>query len=150
MFKHFDGRNRGTIDRHLYCIYLFTINDQQYVGQTNDTYHRFSKHRTTPGCSYLYNAIQSYGWDDANVKILLVDLTLKEANRLETHYIDTLGTLAPDGYNLKKGGDNNEWCDEAKEAQSERMKIVCDTPEFREAKSMVMEETARRPEVYRS
>jgi hypothetical protein len=84
------------------------------------------------------------------VKILLVDLTLKEANRLETHYIDTLGTLAPDGYNLKKGGDNNEWCDEAKEAQSERMKIVCDTPEFREAKSMVMEETARRPEVYRS
>jgi hypothetical protein len=72
------------------------------------------------------------------VEILLVDLTLKEANRLETHYIDTLGTLAPDGYNLKKGGDNNEWCDEAKEAQSERMKIVCDTPEFREAKSELM------------
>lgn len=146
MFEHFDGRNRGTIDQHLYCIYLFTLNDQQYVGQTNDTYHRFSKHRTpTSKCRYLINAIKTYGWENTKIEILLTDLTLEEANRLETHYIDTLRTLVPDGYNLTRGGDNNEWCGEAKEAQSERMKIVCDTPEFREAKSIVMKKLREDP-----
>jgi len=146
MFEHFDGRNRGTIDQHLYGLYLITLNDKKYVGQTNDTYHRFSKHiKPYSGCRYLINAIKTYGWENAKIEILLTDLTLEEANRLETHYIDTLGTLVPDGYNLTRGGDNNEWCGEAKEAQSERMKIVCDTPEFREAKSMVMKKLREDP-----
>lgn len=146
MFEHFDGRNLGSDDEHLYCLYLITLNAKQYVGQTNDTYHRFSKHiQPYSGCRYMRSAIQTYGWDDAKIEILLVDLTLKEANRLETHYIDTLRTLAPDGYNLTRGGDNHEWCDEAKEAQSERMKIVCDTPEFREAKSTVMKKLREDP-----
>lgn len=139
MFEHFDGRNRGSVDQHLYCIYLITLNNKKYVGQTVDTYTRFTKHiQSYSECRYIRNAIQRYGWNNAKADMLLVDLTLEEANRLETHYIDTLGTLAPGGYNLKRGGDNNEWCDEAREAQSERMKIVCDTPEFRETKSELM------------
>lgn len=139
MFEHFDGRNRGSVDQHLYCLYLFTLNDKQYVGQTNDTYHRFSKHiKPFSGCRYIRNAIQTHGWENSKVEILLTDLTLEEANRLETHYIDTLGTLSPGGYNLTRGGDNREWSEDSKKALSETMKIVCDTPEFREAKSMVM------------
>jgi hypothetical protein len=87
-----------------------------------------------------------YGWENATVDILLVDLTPDEADRLETHYIDILETLAPNGYNLKKGGDCHEWSDEAKEAQSERMKVVCDTPEFREAKSELMKKLREDPD----
>ena len=146
MFDHFDGRNLGSDDEHLYCLYLITLNAKQYVGQTNDTYHRFSKHiQPYSGCRYMRNAIQTYGWENAKIEILLTDLTLKEANRLETHYIDTLGTLAPDGYNLTRGGDNREWSEDSKKAQSERMKIVCDTPEFREAKSTVMKKLREDP-----
>ncbi len=136
MFKHFDGRNRGSVDQHLYCLYLITLNGQQYVGQTNDTYHRFISHRSSSsGCIYIRDAIQKYGWNDANVEILLVDLTLKEANRLETHYIDTLGTLAPDGYNLTRGGDNREFSDDSKKKMSKTRKTKCEDPKFIEAMS---------------
>ena len=138
-FEHYDGRKKGQDGRHLYCIYKITINGKKYIGQTNYTIVRFSKHRTIPGCAYIYNAIQTYGWENAKVEILLVDLTLEEANRLETHYIENLGTLVPGGYNLKRGGDNNEWSEEARKALSETMKIKWGkSPMLREVQSMVM------------
>ena len=136
MFDHFDGRNLGSDDEHLYCLYLITLNAKQYVGQTNDTYTRFIGHRSSSsGCRYIHSAIKTYGWDDANVEILLVDLTLKEANRLETHYIDTLGTLAPGGYNLTRGGDNREYSEDSKNKMRETRKTKCEDPIFREALS---------------
>ncbi|AGE54628.1 GIY-YIG catalytic domain-containing endonuclease [Paramecium bursaria Chlorella virus KS1B] len=138
-FEHYDGRNLVSVDEHLYCIYEFTLNGMKYIGQTCDTNTRFKSHqKEDSGCRYIRNAIQEHGWENVKVKILLVDLTLEEANRLETHYIDTLGTLAHGGYNLKRGGDNNEWSEEARKALSETMKVVCDTPEFRETKRVVM------------
>jgi hypothetical protein len=125
--------------KFLKCLYRITLNDKKYIGQTKNTTNRFSKHRNSESkCRYINNAIQLYGWENATVDILLIDLTKEEADRLETHYIDILRTLAPNGYNLNKGGDCHEWSDEAREAQSERMKVVCDTPEFREAKSELM------------
>ena len=140
MFEHFDGRNIGSIDEHLYCLYLFTLNDKKYVGQTNDTYHRFSKHiKPYSGCRYIRNAIQTHGWENATMEILLMDLTLEEANRLETHYIDTLGTLAPGGYNLTRGGDNREWSGDSKRALSETMKVKWEEhPEMKQTQRMVM------------
>jgi hypothetical protein len=71
-----------------------------------------------------------YGWENAMVDILLVDLTKEEANRLETHYIDTLETLAPNGYNLNKGGDCHEWSEETKKVWEESMKSVWNDPEY--------------------
>lgn len=147
MFEHYKHKT-------LKCIYLITLNGKKYVGQTHDTYTRFSGHRTpTSGCRYLSNAIQLYGWDNAKVEILLVDLLIEEANRLETHYIDTLGTLVPGGYNLKKGGDSHEWSEESKKALSisqksawedegrkealrERMKAQWEIPGAKEAQGM--------------
>jgi group I intron endonuclease len=127
MFEHYKHKT-------LKCIYLITLNDKKYVGQTHDTYTRFSGHRTpTSGCRYLSNAIQLYGWDNAKVEILLVDLLIEEANRLETHYIDTLGTLAPDGYNLKKGGDSHEWSEESKKTLSIALKFAWEDEERKEA-----------------
>jgi len=60
-----------------------------------------------------------------------MDLTPQEANRLETHYIDTLKTLVPDGYNLTRGGDNREWCEEAREAQREMVNKLYEDPEYK-------------------
>lgn len=133
MFEHFDGSDIGSVNQHLYCLYLITLNGQQYVGQTNDTYVRFIGHRSSSsGCRYIHSAINTYGWDNAKIEILLTDLTLKEANRLETHYIDTLGTLAPGGYNLTRGGDNREFSEDSKKKMSETRKLKCEDPEFRE------------------
>ena len=147
MFEHYDGRNRGSVDQHLLCLYLITLNGKKYVGQTNCTSRRFSQHKnSTSGCRYIRNAIKAYGWENAKVEILLVDLTLKEANRLETHYIDILGTLSPSGYNLKKGGDNNEWSEDSKQKMSDTMKLKCENPEIRKAFSVSAKKRFENPE----
>lgn len=64
-----------------------------------------------------------------------MDLTSQEANRLETHYIDTLRTLAPGGYNLKRGGDSNEWSEDSKKSLSNTMIIKWEDYEFRESQT---------------
>ncbi len=124
MFDHFKHKT-------LKCIYLITLNGKKYVGQTKNTTNRFRRHRKPDSeCRYFSNAIQLYGWENANIEILLVDLTPKEANRLETHYIDTLGTLAPDGYNLKKDGDCHEWSEETKKLWEDSMESLRNDPEY--------------------
>lgn len=125
MFEHYKHKT-------LKCLYLITLNGKKYVGQTNNTRRRFRRHRKPDSeCRYFSNAIQTHGWENATIEILLVDLTLKEANRLETHYIDTLATLVPDGYNLTRGGDNREWCDEAREAQREMVNKLYEDAEYK-------------------
>ena len=125
MFEHYKHKT-------LKCIYLITLNGKKYVGQTNNTRRRFCRHRKPDSeCRYFSNAIQTHGWENATIEILLVDLTLKEANRLETHYIDTVETLMPDGYNLTRGGDNREWCDEAREAQREMVNKLYEDAEYK-------------------
>lgn len=127
----------------LKCIYEITLNGKKYIGQTNDTNTRFKAHqKEDSGCRYIRNAIQEHGWENAKVKILLVDLTLEEANRLETHYIDTLGTLAPGGYNLTRGGDCGEVSEETKKLHRERWK----DPEYKEKHSSMMKEFWKDPE----
>jgi len=126
MFEHYKHKT-------LKCLYLITLNGKKYVGQTNHTRRRFGRHRKPDSeCRYFGNAIQTHGWKNATIEILLVDLTLEEANRLETHYIDTLKTLVPDGYNLTRGGDNREWCEEAREAQREMVNKLYEDAGYRD------------------
>ena len=124
MFKHYKHKT-------LKCLYLITLNGKKYVGQTNNTRRRFTKHKKTDSvCRYIRNAIQLHGWKNVKIEILLIDLTKKEANRLETHYIDTLGTLSPGGYNLTRGGDNNEWSEETRKLWEESMELLRNDPEY--------------------
>lgn len=124
MFEHYKHKT-------LKCLYLITLNGKKYVGQTNNTRRRFTKHRKRDSeCRYFSNAIHTYGWENTQVKLLLVDLTKEEANRLETHYISILRTLAPDGYNLKKDGDCHEWSEETKKLWEESMESVRNDPEY--------------------
>lgn len=124
MFEHYKHKT-------LKCLYLITLNGKKYVGQTNDTRRRFTKHKKSDSvCRYIRNAIQLYGWKNAKVEILLVDLTLEEANRLETHYINTLGSLVPGGYNLKKDGECNEWSEETRKLWENSMESLRNDPEY--------------------
>ena len=96
-----------------YCIYCYTnkINGKQYVGQTKNG---LKRRAGTNGIeyvesgSYFGNAITKYGWDNFVPEILEEGLTLDEANEREEYWIAELNTLAPNGYNLAKGGNNHE------------------------------------------
>lgn len=54
-------------------------------------------------CTYLNNAIRKYGDDDFDIE-LIMRCPRDDMHAWEIHWIDKLGTLAPDGYNLTIGG----------------------------------------------
>ena len=111
MFEHFDGRNRGTVDQHLYCLYLITLNGQQYVGQTNDTYHRFISHRSSSsGCIYIRDAIQKYGWDNFVWEPIYQSRDQEHTLKImEPYFINEyrswVGFEDCNGYNITLGGE---------------------------------------------
>jgi group I intron endonuclease len=105
-------------------IYLIKCKDSilQYVGQTVS--HRKNKGKYRPfgiqgrfkdhiseavcntkrkQCSFLNNAIRKYGPEAFSVEQLEVCL-VTDLNARESHYIALMNTLAPNGYNLTKGG----------------------------------------------
>lgn len=97
-----------------WCIYLHTnkVNGKKYVGQTCQD----PEKRWDYGCGYkkhnlyFYNAIRKYGWKEGfDHEILESGLTsLKDANEREQYWISYYNCLAPNGYNLTKGGDGTE------------------------------------------
>ena len=92
-----------------YCIYMHKnkINSKIYIGQScnlNVRWHPISY----KDCSYFYNAIQKYGWDNFEHIILEDSLSIEEADQKEKYYIEKYNTLNRDyGYNLKSGGNNS-------------------------------------------
>jgi group I intron endonuclease len=104
-------------------IYIITnnINGKQYVGQTIQTIQqRFSGHKASVknhlDNMYLHKAMNKYGIENFDVReITSVELNTleelsEELNFLEKYYIAEYNTLAPNGYNLTKGGaESAEW-----------------------------------------
>ena len=90
-------------------IYILTSPyGKSYVGQTTRPIHkRLEEHRTgqSNGCRAIYNAIQKYGWN--NFEKDWYECPDKELNNHEELMVEVLGTLSPDGYNLKEGGGNH-------------------------------------------
>ena len=101
-----------------YCVYIHTnkINGKMYVGQTcQKPEKRWSSGYGYRNCSYFYKAIKKYGWDSFEHNIVASNLTLEEANNLESILIEKLDTRNPDkGYNLRSGGQNGLLAEETK------------------------------------
>jgi len=76
-----------------------------YVGVTSNLKKRLIGHLkyATSGSQLISAAVKKYGLPE--VKILYVVKTFEEAYGLEIVEIARLGTLAPNGYNLTKGGE---------------------------------------------
>ena len=94
-------------------VYLITNseNGKQYVGQTTTSlsqrwygHVRFSKRRNRSSSVALANAISKYGPEKFHKKILHECETKAELDEKEQHFIEELGTLYPNGYNLREGG----------------------------------------------
>lgn len=94
-------------------VYMITnrINGKRYVGQTVQTLkRRFQQHcRRSKGkrdFSVLKSAIQKYGKENFEIKILSRCDSIEEMNHRESYYIILLKTACPSGYNMDSGGLN--------------------------------------------
>lgn len=82
------------------------INGKRYIGITNNTTKRWcSNGKRYEKCPHFWAAIQKYGWDNFEHNVLIYDLTLEEASRLEIYYIAKYRTREKAfGYNVMEGG----------------------------------------------
>lgn len=72
---------------------------------------------------YFYRAIQKYGWDNFEHKILYEGLSEDEANQLEEELVAKYETTNPQkGYNLHSGGLHHEVTEETREKLSKSKK----------------------------
>ena len=108
------------ICNNTYCVYVHTnkINNKKYVGLTK--YGDNPNKRWKNGLGYLEkgsngeynqpyiaNAINKYGWDSFEHKIIYSNLTREEAKHYEESLIKKLDTRNPEkGYNISSGGEN--------------------------------------------
>lgn len=99
-----------------YCVYVHTRKQssengvfKKYVGLTGrKPEDRWLNGRGYKGSTHFFNAIQKYGWDGFEHKIVAHGLTKAEAKRLETKLISEYKSNIEDyGYNLTTGGETS-------------------------------------------
>jgi len=92
-------------------VYKITnlITGKIYVGQTIRSLHiRFNAHCTDKRKdTAIAQAIRKYGKQNFKIEELATATNAEELNKLETHYIETLNSLSPNGYNLNLGGNKS-------------------------------------------
>ena len=69
--------------------------------------------KTRNYCRVLNNAINKYGPENFKLEVLK-ECLVDELDFYENHYIETLNTLSPNGYNLKTGGSKSRDSEETK------------------------------------
>lgn len=103
-------------------VYLVTnkVNGKQYVGQTiHSLSRRWSWHcHYSSGCLALHSAIEKYGPDNFEIRVIDEAKDRDELDEKETMWIERLNTLAPNGYNLKTGGKHCTYSAESLEKMS--------------------------------
>lgn len=92
-------------------IYKITnkINGKIYIGQTiqKSARKRWSTHCRGIENSAISLSIKKYGKENFLFEVLENCASLEELNKREEFLIQELNTLAPNGYNLKPGGNNH-------------------------------------------
>ena len=116
-----------------WCVYKHILKEtgQIYIGQTNNIKNRW-KPSAYKNCIKFYNAIQKYGWDNFEHEILANELTLEEANELETKFIIEYDSIN-NGFNLNTGGDNKLASQETKEKMSKIRKGIPKSEQHKQA-----------------
>lgn len=107
-------------NNHVVYVHINKENKKTYVGQTNNIQRRWRNNGIDyEKCSYFYNAIQKYGWDNFEHIILKEKLSQEEANYWEQYYIDFYHSkYNENGYNIREGG-NKELAEITKQKLSE-------------------------------
>lgn len=101
----------GNKPKNTYTVYkhINKINKKAYVGITSQkVYQRWENGVGYTLKTYFRNAIDKYGWENFEHKILYVGLTKQEASTKEQELIKKFNLQNPKyGYNIAKGGDVN-------------------------------------------
>lgn len=111
-------------------IYVLTctVSGKQYVGQTTEgAANRWAQHCSNAKRGrgyYIGRAIRKYGPESFTVQLLDTANDQAELDAKEIHWISTLGSMAPNGYNLQEGGGGGRPSQETRE----RMRALL-TPE---------------------
>lgn len=92
-----------------------------YIGQSIDIKKRIQDHFKNDYRSYIYNSIHKYGVDMFNWEVLEI-CDISELDCRECHWIESLDTIRPNGYNLKSGGANGRHSESSKQKMSEAHK----------------------------
>lgn len=108
---------------NIYTVYehINKTNGKRYIGQTSeeDVNNRWKYGHGYVGSTYFYNAIQKYGWDGFEHKILATGLSVDEANDMEVMLIKKYKTTNNEfGYNITSGGRNAPMSEETKKKLS--------------------------------
>jgi group I intron endonuclease len=112
--------------KYSYCVYKHTQknNHKIYVGITSQNINkRWNNGNGYKKCTHFFNAIQKYGWDSFEHKVLIHGLTKEQADRWEKRLIKQWDLMNPHlGYNLKEGGSNGIFSNESKKKMSNSKK----------------------------
>jgi len=108
-------------------IYKITnkINGKCYIGQTVcDILKRWKEHLSTgTGCRALKRALIKYGPDNFDVDEIYNSFSMEDLNEKEEYFIKYYGSIVPNGYNIKFGGNNMRHHPETKRKIGEANKI---------------------------
>ena len=88
-------------------IYVVTckVHGKQYVGQTTaGVEKRWYQHLHGGGSRLLTRSFTKYGLEAFEVKVVDLGLDQEDLDRKECLWIEKLGTMVPQGYNLTAGG----------------------------------------------
>ena len=121
-----DTKQNNEEDRS-YKVYKYTckVNGKVYIGQTKKSLKRRANSNGSGyvQCPHFGNAIKKHGWENFVCEILEDNLTLEEANELETKYImEYDSTNDKKGYNISFGGGNKSMPEITKKKISESNK----------------------------
>lgn len=96
-------------------VHINKLNGKAYVGQTVQTLQdRWGRGSSYSTCTHFYNAIQKYGWDNFEHKILECGLEDTELNERERYWIEKYNSIQ-NGYNIREGGNEQHLTEEHKE-----------------------------------
>ena len=97
------------MEKKIYGIIYLLIdgtNDFEYIGQTTRSLEvRFKQHTKNKKHTYISNAIQAHGAEMFVKVILKVCYSKEELDYWEKRLIKSRDTMAPNGYNLREGGE---------------------------------------------
>jgi len=101
-------------------VYLIQnrMNGKGYVGQTIRSFEERWKEHCQQKELLIDRSIRKYGSENFETRVVAEVHTIEELNILEAYHIKAQGTLFPNGYNLKPGGNNAQPTAETRAKQS--------------------------------
>jgi len=113
----------GMKDDRTGTIYMLTApSGKRYVGQTWDFERRMKRYAVGDGVGQraIHAAVKKYGWENFDAAVIACGIQTQDAlNQTEMAFIVMLGSVAPNGYNLRTGATGGRVSEKTRKRMSE-------------------------------